>query len=355
MIQVTGVQQLHVRVFIAAWMWMEIYTQHLAGHASHCLYNIPLSGIHLIVWYEPCCRGFGGAGPMQVLTKSVKENTQVLISCRNNKRLLARVKAFDRHCNMVLENVKEMWTETPRSGKGTWVRNFTKRTHSTVRNTYSKYAFRTACPATYVYVREFAKCTHTHHEKHMTQILSLSPTYEWLTLLEVLTEHTAQCEIYILSILLAKPVCMADYSKVDILWLISLTSSLLVLFFTHIDTEYTILVTRFAYSDEDLCSKGTDPFVDPVCWAMWTIETPQVMRVHIAHRNTVPQNTVSEVRHPCDATGAKKSKPINKDRYISKMFIRGDTVILVLRNPGGHRNYPLYTHCAVCMWVVAFA
>eukprot|EP00040_Diaphanoeca_grandis_P005038 m.31104 g.31104 ORF g.31104 m.31104 type:complete len:125 (-) comp16397_c0_seq1:54-428(-) len=57
-------------------------------------------------------------GPMQVLTKSVKENTQVLIFCRNNKKLLARIKAFDRHCNMVLENVKEMWTETPRSGKG---------------------------------------------------------------------------------------------------------------------------------------------------------------------------------------------------------------------------------------------
>mmetsp|Transcript_60331 Transcript_60331/g.83853 ORF Transcript_60331/g.83853 Transcript_60331/m.83853 type:complete len:124 (-) Transcript_60331:86-457(-) len=56
-------------------------------------------------------------GPMQVLTKSVKENTQVLIFCRNNKKLLARVKAFDRHCNMVLENVKEMWTETPK-GKG---------------------------------------------------------------------------------------------------------------------------------------------------------------------------------------------------------------------------------------------
>ena len=30
----------------------------------------------------------------------------------------ARVKAFDRHCNMVLENVKEMWTEVPKSGKG---------------------------------------------------------------------------------------------------------------------------------------------------------------------------------------------------------------------------------------------
>ena len=39
---------------------------------------------------------------------------QVLINCRNNKKLLCRVKAFDRHCNMVLENVKEMWTETPK-------------------------------------------------------------------------------------------------------------------------------------------------------------------------------------------------------------------------------------------------
>ncbi|KAH0515697.1 putative small nuclear ribonucleoprotein Sm D2 [Microtus ochrogaster] len=26
--------------------------------------------------------------------------------------------AFDRHCNMVLENVKEMWTEVPKSSKG---------------------------------------------------------------------------------------------------------------------------------------------------------------------------------------------------------------------------------------------
>eukprot|EP00047_Mylnosiga_fluctuans_P001865 m.222226 g.222226 ORF g.222226 m.222226 type:complete len:116 (-) comp10730_c0_seq1:119-466(-) len=57
-------------------------------------------------------------GPMSVLTNSVKSNSQVLIFCRNNKKLLARVKAFDRHCNMVLENVKEMWTEVPKAGKG---------------------------------------------------------------------------------------------------------------------------------------------------------------------------------------------------------------------------------------------
>ncbi|CAG7728183.1 unnamed protein product [Allacma fusca] len=57
-------------------------------------------------------------GPLSILTTSVHNNTQVLISCRNNKKLLARVKAFDRHCNMVLENVKEMWTEHPQKGKG---------------------------------------------------------------------------------------------------------------------------------------------------------------------------------------------------------------------------------------------
>ncbi|KAL3677789.1 hypothetical protein R1sor_020745 [Riccia sorocarpa] len=46
---------------------------------------------------------------------SVKNNTQVLINCRNNKKLLGQVKAFDRHCNMVLENVKEIWTEVPKT------------------------------------------------------------------------------------------------------------------------------------------------------------------------------------------------------------------------------------------------
>ena len=57
-------------------------------------------------------------GPLSVLMQSVKQRTQVLINCRNNHKLLARVKAFDRHCNMILENVKEMWEEQPKAGKG---------------------------------------------------------------------------------------------------------------------------------------------------------------------------------------------------------------------------------------------
>lgn len=48
---------------------------------------------------------------------------QVLINCRNNKKLLGRVRAFDRHCNMVLENVREMWTEV-------CIRNRSKCSHS---------------------------------------------------------------------------------------------------------------------------------------------------------------------------------------------------------------------------------
>ena len=36
---------------------------------------------------------------------------------------------------------------------------------------------------------------------------------------------------------------------------------------------------------------------------------------------------------PKTGKGAKKAKPVNKDRFISKMFLRGDSVILVLKNP----------------------
>lgn len=39
-------------------------------------------------------------GPLSVLQQAVRNHAQVLISLRNNKKLLARVKAFDRHSNM---------------------------------------------------------------------------------------------------------------------------------------------------------------------------------------------------------------------------------------------------------------
>ena len=42
---------------------------------------------------------------------------------------MARVKAFDRHMNMVLENVCEMWTEMPKGNKG-------KKSHPVPRERY---------------------------------------------------------------------------------------------------------------------------------------------------------------------------------------------------------------------------
>lgn len=56
-------------------------------------------------------------GPLQVLQHATSTSSQVLILCRNNHKLLATVKAFDRHFNMVLENVKDIWTETTKGGK----------------------------------------------------------------------------------------------------------------------------------------------------------------------------------------------------------------------------------------------
>jgi small nuclear ribonucleoprotein D2 len=36
---------------------------------------------------------------------------------------------------------------------------------------------------------------------------------------------------------------------------------------------------------------------------------------------------------PKKGKGQKKAHPVNKDRYVSKMFLRGDSVILVLKSP----------------------
>lgn len=57
-------------------------------------------------------------GPLSVLWSSATDNTQVLIKIRNNHSLLGRIKAFDRHFNLILEGVKEYWEEIPKGGKG---------------------------------------------------------------------------------------------------------------------------------------------------------------------------------------------------------------------------------------------
>ncbi|KAL0222659.1 hypothetical protein P9112_002049 [Eukaryota sp. TZLM1-RC] len=50
-------------------------------------------------------------GPYSLLLDAVHNHNQVLITLRHNRKLLGRVRAFDRHLNIVLENVQEVWSQ----------------------------------------------------------------------------------------------------------------------------------------------------------------------------------------------------------------------------------------------------
>ena len=50
-------------------------------------------------------------GPFSVLHSAVHSNEKILVCCRNDKKLLGQLRAFDRHFNLILEGVHEAWTE----------------------------------------------------------------------------------------------------------------------------------------------------------------------------------------------------------------------------------------------------
>lgn len=57
-------------------------------------------------------------GPLSLLAACVRDNCQVLVNCRHNRKILGRIKAFDRHCNLLLTDAREMWTEQMRVATG---------------------------------------------------------------------------------------------------------------------------------------------------------------------------------------------------------------------------------------------
>lgn len=63
---------------------------------------------------------------MSLLQNAVNNNTPIVISCRNNHKLIAKVRSFDRHCNLVLENVKDLWTESIKNNKGKTIKTVSK-------------------------------------------------------------------------------------------------------------------------------------------------------------------------------------------------------------------------------------
>lgn len=58
------------------------------------------------------------SGPLCLLKDAVKKKNHILIYCRNNRKLYGQLRAFDRHMNMVLENIIEIWTEVAKNKKG---------------------------------------------------------------------------------------------------------------------------------------------------------------------------------------------------------------------------------------------
>jgi small nuclear ribonucleoprotein D2 len=57
-------------------------------------------------------------GPFKLLIEANSNKENVLVSCRNNRKIIGKIKAFDRHMNLVLEDVMETWVEMPKGNKG---------------------------------------------------------------------------------------------------------------------------------------------------------------------------------------------------------------------------------------------
>jgi small nuclear ribonucleoprotein D2 len=57
-------------------------------------------------------------GPFSILSTALSNHSPILVSLRNGHKLLGTVKAFDRHCNLIMTEVTEIWTERGRRGRG---------------------------------------------------------------------------------------------------------------------------------------------------------------------------------------------------------------------------------------------
>ena len=51
--------------------------------------------------------------PFRVLERCVSDASPCLVSCRNDKKLYGILRAYDKHFNLILEQVRELWRERP--------------------------------------------------------------------------------------------------------------------------------------------------------------------------------------------------------------------------------------------------
>lgn len=55
--------------------------------------------------------------PLCLLSLAIKKNKLTVIFLRNNKKIIANLKAFDKHFNLILENIREVWNERDKKGQ----------------------------------------------------------------------------------------------------------------------------------------------------------------------------------------------------------------------------------------------
>lgn len=60
-------------------------------------------------------------GPFSLLQSAMETSRQVFVSCRGQKSLVGKVRAFDKHFNLLLTNVTEL-TQSPTAEGGTSAR-----------------------------------------------------------------------------------------------------------------------------------------------------------------------------------------------------------------------------------------
>lgn len=59
-------------------------------------------------------------GPFRLMYEAVHDpNSQVLVACRNDRKLVGKLRAFDHHYNMILEGVNEVWAQPQNGGEPT--------------------------------------------------------------------------------------------------------------------------------------------------------------------------------------------------------------------------------------------
>lgn len=71
-------------------------------------------------------------GPFSVLDTAMKDGTRVFIQCRFNKSLVGNVIAFDKHFNLVLQDVVELSANDKGDAKPRTIRNLFLRGESVI-------------------------------------------------------------------------------------------------------------------------------------------------------------------------------------------------------------------------------